>query len=59
LSGCHSDERLVDQRLGPPGLSPVKPGGPISFSSFSVSAFFSPPLSDEVKPTWSSRPASL
>jgi hypothetical protein len=39
LSGCHSAERLVDQRLGPPGLSPVKPGGAISFSSLAVSAF--------------------
>jgi hypothetical protein len=26
-SGCHSLERLVLQRLGPPGARPVKPGG--------------------------------
>src|SRR5437868_428912 len=26
-SGCHSVDRLVDQRLGPPGAWPVKPGG--------------------------------
>ena len=43
--------RLVAQRLGPPGLAPVKPGGAISFSNFSVSAFLFSFLKPVVKPT--------
>ena len=49
--GCHSAERSVAQRLGPPGALPVKPGGLINFSSFLVSAAFSVALIPEVKPT--------
>ena len=48
-SGCHSAERSVAQRLGPPGALPVKPGGLINFSSFFVSAGFSSDLKLEVK----------
>ena len=51
FSGCHFAERSVDQRLGPPGALPVKPGGAISVSSFVVSAGFSCCLMAEVKPT--------
>ncbi len=38
MSGCHSPERSVDQRLGPPGALPVKPGDAIRAFSFLVSA---------------------
>jgi len=51
FKGCHCAERLVDQRLGPPGLLPVKPGGEMSFSSFAVSDFFLSLAIVEVKPT--------
>src|SRR6267154_2779782 len=50
-SGCHSAERFELQRLGPPGLLPVKPGGLISFFSLRVSAGLSFALMDEVNPT--------
>jgi hypothetical protein len=50
-NGSHSLERLVDQRLGPPGALPVKPGGPINDFSFLVSAGLSRFLIVEVKPT--------
>ena len=50
-SGSHSLERLVDQRLGPPGALPVKPGGSINGFSFLVSAGLSWFLIVEVKPT--------
>jgi len=42
---------LVDQRLGPPGALPVKPGGAISFWSLRVSAGLSSRLIVEVNPT--------
>src|SRR5262249_26910671 len=38
-----------------PTARAVKPGAATSFSSFAVSAFFS---SEEVKPTWLSKPCS-
>ena len=51
-SGHHCAERSVDQRLGPPGALPVKPGFAISASSFAVSAGFASCLIAELKPTW-------
>src|SRR5215471_8736581 len=41
-----------------PTARAVKPGAATSFSSFAVSAFFSSLLSEEVKPTWLSKPCS-
>src|SRR6185437_6018497 len=58
LSGCHSPLRCVLQRLGPPGLLPVKPGGARSASSRRVSAARSACANVEVKPTWCSRPSA-
>ena len=43
--------RIVDQRLGPPGALPVKPGPPLSFSSFCVRAARRAAGMPEVKPT--------
>ena len=51
-------DRSVLQRLGPPGASPVKPGGSTSVSSLAVSAGRSAAGIAEVKPTWLSLPAS-
>src|SRR5205814_9015104 len=57
-SGSHSLVFFVLQRLGPPGLLPVKPGGSISGSSFLVNSFFCSSLKLEVYPTWWSAPES-
>ena len=46
-------------RLGPPGALPVKPGGATIASRRFVNLAFSPAGMAEVKPTWSSSPASL
>jgi hypothetical protein len=56
-SGCHSPERAVDQRLGPPGARPVNPDGFTSDSSFSVIKGRSEFAIPDVKPTWCSNPA--
>src|SRR4051794_14464522 len=55
--GCHSADLAVDQRLGPPGALPVKPGGAISFSTLAVKTGLSPFGMFEVKPTWLSLPS--
>ena len=52
FTGCHSAERAVLQRLGPPGALPVKPGPPASASRRRVSSALSVAAIDEVKPTW-------
>ena len=51
FSGCHSVERFVLQRLGPPGARPVNPGGLMSDSSLVVSSVRSADRIDDVKPT--------
>ena len=45
------DKSAVLQRLGPPGASPVKPGGAISLSRRLVRAGFSESARADVKPT--------
>ena len=59
LTGRHSGERFVLQRLRPPGALPVKPGGLINFSSLLVIAGRSSLRMEEVNPTWSSVPSPL
>jgi len=51
--------RSVDQRLGPPGASPVNPGPPFKASTLRVSSGRCLSEMPEVKPTWSSLPSSL
>ena len=46
----------VDQRLGPPGARPVKPGGRTSFSSTGVRSERCAAVRPEQKPTWCSAP---
>src|SRR6266576_1523097 len=57
-SGCHSPERSVLQRLGPPGARPVKPDGATSFTRRRVSSGLSRAGRVAVNPTWFNRPAS-
>src|SRR5690242_1226072 len=52
LTGTHSLERLVDQRLGPPGVEPVKLLLAIPSSSKSVSFGLSASFSADENPTW-------
>lgn len=58
LIGCHSFDRARDQRLWPPGVSPVKLDGARRCSSFCVNAATSALASDEVNPTWCRSPVS-
>jgi hypothetical protein len=51
LTGFHCDERFVDQRLGAPGVLPVKLRTAAIASSLSVSAGFSVAFNPDVKPT--------
>jgi hypothetical protein len=51
FNGHYCAERSVDQRLGPPGALPVKPGFAIRGSSFAVRAGFSSCLIADVKST--------
>src|SRR6185503_8321092 len=55
-NGFHSADRSVDHRLGAPGAFPVKPGSPMSFSSFFVRDGLSDLAMLDVNPTWLRRP---
>lgn len=57
-NGCHSVDRLVDQRLGPPGARPVNPGASINPSSLRVSSVRLAAGIEDVNPTWCTNPPS-
>ena len=56
-SGRKSPVRPVDQRLGPPGASPVKPGAARAPRAAGQRRLIGGG-NEDVKPTWWSRPAS-